>query len=139
RYPYLLDQILGSGRRCKNIAVVTDSITVNAIWYRSPADYFFVANEKSAAVVHNGGVPPEKIKVFGFPVSPRFADFTKDRPSPAAVVPRVICVMKAGPRRAPPLAPTLVELARQSTVTVGRDAKLRESTEAPAGRRETAR
>ena len=65
-YPYLLDQILGSGRRCKNIAVVTDSITVNAIWYRSPADYFFVANEQSAAVVHNGGVPPEKIKVFGF-------------------------------------------------------------------------
>jgi len=30
-YPYLLQQILGSERRCKNVAVVTDSITVNAI------------------------------------------------------------------------------------------------------------
>ena len=56
-YPYLLQQILGSERRCKNVAVITDSITVNAIWYRSPADYFIVANEQSAAVVRNGGVP----------------------------------------------------------------------------------
>jgi len=78
-YPYLLPQILGNDRRCKNVAIVTDSITVNAIWYQSPADYFLVANEQSAAVVREGGVPSEKIKVFGFPVSPRFADFKKDR------------------------------------------------------------
>ncbi len=135
-YPYLLDQILGSGRRCKNIAVVTDSITVNAIWYRSPADYFFVANEQSAAVVHNGGVPPEKIKVFGFPVSPRFADFTKDRPSPAAVVPRVLYVINAGTRRAPQLVRKLVELDIQLTVTVGRDEKLHRAIEKAAGNRE---
>src|SRR5207302_7005439 len=80
-YPYLLQQILGTNpesmRSCKNVAIVTDSITVNAIWYRSPADYFIVANEQSAAVVRDGGVAPEKIKVFGFPVNPRFADFNK--------------------------------------------------------------
>jgi len=120
-YPYLLRQILGNDRRCKNIAVVTDSITVNAIWYRSPADYFVVANEQSAAIVRDGGVPTEKIKVFGFPVSPRFADFTKDRPSPSEVFPRVLYVINAGTRRAPALVRRLLELNIQLTVTVGRE------------------
>jgi processive 1,2-diacylglycerol beta-glucosyltransferase len=132
-YPYLLQQILGSERRCKNIAVVTDSITVNAIWYRSPADYFVVTNEQSAAVVRNGGVPAEKIKVFGFPVSPRFADFTKDRQSPAEVTPRVLYVINAGTHRAPALVRSLLELDIQLTVTVGRDEKLRRAVEAAAG------
>ena len=60
-YPYLLQQILGEDRRCKNVAIVTDSITINAIWYRSPADYLLLANEQSAEVIRNGGVAPEKI------------------------------------------------------------------------------
>ena len=132
-YPYLLQQILGSERACKNIAVITDSITVNAIWYRSPADYFIVANEQSAAVVRNGGVPAEKIKVFGFPVSPRFADFTKDRQSPAEVTPRVLYIINAGMHRAPALVRRLLELDIQLTVTVGRDEKLRRAIEAAAG------
>jgi processive 1,2-diacylglycerol beta-glucosyltransferase len=132
-YPYLLQQILGSERPCKNIAVITDSITVNAIWYRSPADYFIVANEQSAAVVRNSGVPAEKIKVFGFPVSPRFADFTKDRQSPAEVTPRVLYVINAGMHRAPALVRRLLELDIELTVTVGRDEKLRRAIEAAAG------
>ncbi len=132
-YPYLLQQILGSERRCKNVTVVTDSITVNAIWYRSPADYLVVANEQSAAVVRNGGVPAEKIKVFGFPVSPRFADFTKDRQSPGEVKPRVLYVINAGTRRALALVRKLLELDIHLTVTVGRDEKLRRAVEAAAG------
>jgi processive 1,2-diacylglycerol beta-glucosyltransferase len=134
-YPYLLQQILGSERGCRNIAVVTDSITVNAIWYRSPADYFIVANEQSAVVVRNGGVPSEKIKVFGFPVSPRFADFTKDRQSPAEVTPRVLYVINAGTHRAPALVRRLLQLNIHLTVTVGRDEKLRRAVEAAAGDR----
>jgi processive 1,2-diacylglycerol beta-glucosyltransferase len=131
-YPYLLQQILGNERRCKNVAIVTDSITVNAIWYRSPADYFIVANEQSAAVVRNGGVSPEKIKVFGFPVSPRFADYAKDRQSPADVTSRVLYVINAGTRRAPDLVRRLLELNIQLTVTVGRDEKLRRTIEKAA-------
>jgi len=134
-YPYLLQQILGSERRCKNVAVITDSITVNAIWYRSPADYFIVANEQSAAVVRKGGVPSEKIKVFGFPVNPRFADFTKDRQSPAEVTPRVLYVINAGTGRAPALVRALLELDIQLTVTVGRDEKLRRAIEKAAADR----
>ena len=132
-YPYVLQQILGSERRCKNVAVVTDSITVNAIWYRSPADYFIVANEQSAAVVRQGGVAPERIKVFGFPVSPRFADYAKDRQSPAQITPRVLYVINAGTYRAPALVRELLKLNIQLTVTVGRDEKLRRAVEAAAG------
>ena len=134
-YPYLLQQILGNDRTCKNVAIVTDSITVNAIWYRSPADYFLVANEQSAIVVRNGGVPTEKIKVFGFPVSPRFADFAKDRQSPNGAAARVLYVINAGTSRAPALVRRLLELNIQLTVTVGRDERLRRAIERAAGER----
>ena len=134
-YPYLLRQILGSARGCKNVAVVTDSITVNAIWYHAPADYFLVANEQSAAVVRKGAVAPEKIKVFGFPVSPRFADFAKDRQLPNTTTPRVLYVINAGTSRAPDLVRKLLELNIQLTVTVGRNERLRRAIERAAGER----
>src|SRR5438046_8187272 len=79
-YANVLQEILGAGRVCKCVVVVTDSITINASWYRSPADYFFVANEQRAGVLRSGGVAPDKIRIFGFPVSPKFADLTADRP-----------------------------------------------------------
>ena len=131
-YPYLVQQILGTRRRCKNVAVVTDSITVNAIWYHAPADYFVVANEQSAAIIRNAGVAPEKIKVLGFPVSPRFADLVKNRPSPSAVKPRVLYMINAGTRRAPDLVRRLLTLKIQLTVTVGRDEKLRRAIQSAA-------
>lgn len=134
-YPYLLQQILGSDRRCKNVAIVTDSITVNAIWYHAPADYFIVANEQSAAVVRNGGVPPAKIRTFGFPVSPRFADFSKLRTTPTQSRPRVLYVINAGTSRAPHLVRKLLELDLQLTVTVGRNENLRRAIEAVANDR----
>lgn len=135
-YPYLLQQILRDARRCKNVAVVTDSITVNAIWYRSPADYFLVANEPSATVVRNGGVGPEKIKVLGFPVNPRFADLDKNRPLPNGARPRVLYVINAGTRRAPDLVRKLLDLNIQLTVTVGRNEKLGRAIERSASGRE---
>jgi processive 1,2-diacylglycerol beta-glucosyltransferase len=135
-YPYLLQQILGDARRCKNVAVVTDSITVNAIWYHSPADYFIVANEQSATVVRNGGVGPEKIKVLGFPVNPRFADLDKNRPLPTDARPRVLYVINAGTRRAPDLVRKLLDLNIQLTVTVGRNEKLGRAIERSAASRE---
>jgi processive 1,2-diacylglycerol beta-glucosyltransferase len=134
-YPYLLQQILGKDRRSKNVAIVTDSITVNAIWYRSPADYFLVANEQSAAVVRNGGVAPEKIKVFGFPVSPRFADFSRGRDLFALRRPRVLYIINAGTSRAPALVRKLLQLDVDLTVTIGRSEKLHRKIEKAAGDR----
>lgn len=135
-YPYLLQQILGDDRRCKNIAVVTDSITINAIWYHAPADYFLVANEQSAAIVRDTGIPADKIKTFGFPVSPRFADFPKDRSPPSQGSPRVLYVINAGTSRAPDLVRKLLQLNVQLTVTVGRNEDLRRAVESAANGRQ---
>jgi len=130
-YPYLLDQILGPNKRCKSVVVVTDSITVNAIWYRCAADHFLVPNQQSAAVVRAGGVAPEKIKTFGFPVSPKFADPDPDRPSPSEKSkPRVLYVVNPATRRAPKLVRRLLALDVHLTVTVGRDERLRKVIEA---------
>lgn len=137
-YPYLLEQVLGKNRTCRSVIVVTDSITVNAIWYRCRADYFLVANEQSAAVVRAGGIPPELIKIFGFPVNPKFADFSEDREPPSdASGRRVLYMINAGTGRAPELVRNLLDLDIDLTVTVGRDDKLRCAIEAEAHNRKT--
>ena len=106
--------------------VVTDSITINASWYRSPADYFLVANEQSASVLRSGGVAPEKIRIFGFPVSPKFADLTADRPLPSSNSSRrVLYMITAAKRGAAELVRMLAKLDLDLTVTIGRADELR--------------
>ena len=137
-YPYLLRQILGTDHGCKSVVVITDSITVNAIWYRCDADYFLAPNEQSAAVVRAGGVAPEKIRTFGFPVSPKFADLTQDRPlRPRNSGARVLFMIHAATRGAPELVRHLAGLEIDLTVTIGRVEKLRPAIEMAAGDNKT--
>ena len=132
-YANVLQDISGSGRSCKCVVVVTDSITINASWYRSAADYFVVANEQSAAVLRRGGVQPEKIRVFGFPVSPKFAEFKEERPLPSTNSSRrVLYMINAAKRGAPELAGMLAKLGLDLTVTIGRADELRSEIEAAA-------
>jgi processive 1,2-diacylglycerol beta-glucosyltransferase len=129
-YPYLLSQIPGTARRYKTIVVVTDSITVNAIWYRCDADYFLVPNEQSATVLRSGGIAPDKIKIFGFPVNPKFAELAQARPTPSPQSERrVLYVINAASRRAPELVRKLLDLDIHLTVTVGHDEHLRRAIE----------
>lgn len=134
-YPYMLTQILGAGRSCKSVVVITDSITVNAIWYRCSADYFLVPNEQSAAVVLDGGIASELIKTFGFPVSPKFADLTRDRQPPSENNRRILYVINAGTQKASEVVDKLLDLNVDLTVTVGRDEKLRHAIGAAAADR----
>jgi len=137
-YPYLLRQILGTDHGCKSVVVITDSITVNAIWYRCDADYFLAPNEQSAAVVRAGGVAPEKIRTFGFPVSPKFADLTQGRPRrPRNSGARVLFMIHAATRGAPELVRHLAGLEIDLTVTIGRVEKLRPAIERAAGDNKT--
>ena len=132
-YANMLQEILGKARICKCVVVVTDSITINASWYRSPADYFLVANEQSASVLRNGGVAPEKIKIFGFPVSPKFAEFAEDRPWPSTNSSRrVLYMINAAKRGATELVRMLAKLDLDLTVTIGRDEGLRPDIDAAA-------
>ena len=128
-YANVLQEILGPKRSCKCVVVVTDSITINATWYRSPADYFLVANEQSASHLRAAGVAPEKIKVFGFPVSPKFADFTDDRQLPNNSKPRVLYMIHAATHGAPALVGLLAKLDVDLTVTIGHADKLRSAIE----------
>ena len=133
-YPYLLRQIQGIYHRSKSVVVITDALTVNAIWYQCPADYFFPPNEQSADVLRRARVPDSKIKVVGFPVSPKFADLA-EAPSLRADAQRVriAYVINAAKRRAPELVRKLTELDVDLTVTVGSDERLRRRVEKAIG------
>jgi len=120
---------------CASVVVVTDSITVNAVWYRSDADYFIVANEQSAAVLRAAGVTAEKIKVFGFPVSPKFADAAESNHvlPPSNSERRVLYMIHASTRGAPELAHRLADLGVDLTVTIGHADTLRQKIDAATG------
>ena len=134
-YPYLLAHAVGSDHAWKNVVVVTDSITVNAIWFGCAADYFLVPNEESAAVIRAGGVPETITRVFGFPVSPRFAEVSNDA-SPSTDGPRqVLYVVNPATFRSLELIRKLLELDIKLTVTVGRNERLREAVQTLAGDR----
>lgn len=132
-YPYLVRQIAGQNSHVNNIVIVTDSITVNGIWCRAPGDYFFLPNEQSAGIARERGVDPEKIRTFGFPVSPKFSDFNRDRHETALSSPHVLYMINAGTRNAPKTVARLLDLNIKLTVTVGRDEKVRRAIEAVIG------
>src|SRR3954453_4637092 len=67
-YPDMLDEMLGptESSSAKRIVVITDSLSVTAIWYRCSADYYLLPNDVSAAILHRGGIAPERTRTFGF-------------------------------------------------------------------------
>jgi processive 1,2-diacylglycerol beta-glucosyltransferase len=128
-YAHLLEEIMGSGE-CKRIVVVTDSITINAIWYRCRADYFLVANEQTAHIMREAGVDKEKIKTLGFPVSPKFTALSCVPKSEPDSDRKVLYMINAGKGIAPEIVRRLAALPNLNlTVTVGRDEKLRRALE----------
>ena len=136
-YPYLLAEIAGPAPRWKNVVVITDSITVNAIWYRCTADYFLVPNDESAGIIRAAGVPDSMIRTFGFPVSPVFAELAanKDVDPTREGRKKVLYVINPPNLRSLILIRQLLELDIDLTVTVGRNEKLRRAVEREAEKR----
>ncbi len=132
-YPHILDEMFGRGgaSQYKRVVVITDSISVNAMWYQCSADHFLLPNEVSADVLLHAGIPPEKVKTFGFPVSPVFAELTEVRPQPSDENGRrVLYIINAANSAAPELVRRLAHLPDiQLTVTVGRNAGLKVSVD----------
>ena len=136
-YGYLLNAIakrrIGQPLDFLKVVVVTDSISINSVWYRCGADFFSVPNEETAAVLRAGSVPPEAVRVLGFPVEPRFAalDALPPRPHPGeAEGRRVLYMINAGRQSAKEVLRELLANAEITlTVTVGRDGKLRAMVE----------
>ena len=58
--------------------MITDSTMINSAWYRCPCDGSIVADEQTARVLLQDGVPAEKVHALGFPVAQAF-----ESPEPA--------------------------------------------------------
>lgn len=133
-YNYLLDGLYPerSRRTFAQITIITDSITVNSVWYRCASDVFIVPNEETATVLRRAAVPEEKIRVLGFPVPLQFAGNAGSRPAPTVESGRrVLYMINFAKHEAPDLVRELLKIADiQLTVTVGRDEDLRTRVEA---------
>jgi UDP-N-acetylglucosamine:LPS N-acetylglucosamine transferase len=129
-YGHLIQDIFKdhAERPFRFITVVTDSISVCSAWFRAPSDLFVVANEPTAKVLLDGGVPAQRVKALGFPVSTVFA---QERPAPLAPPRRgepgrVLYVINTGKAKAGKSIDRLLKLEDlRLTITVGRDASLK--------------
>lgn len=119
--------------------IVTDSISLNSLWWRGGADGWFVPNEESAEVMRRAGVDATAIWVSGFPVSPQFSDPRGDLTPPDLAegeTPRVLYIVNSGTRHAAETAELLLRATSWAvTCTVGRDSVLRTRLEAAAAER----
>ncbi|MEO7165417.1 MAG: glycosyltransferase [Spartobacteria bacterium] len=131
-YTHLLETIVGEATPAfRRVVCVTDSITVNAIWFRGAADLFLVPNDQTAAVLRAAGVPAEKLRVSGFPVTPKFAELGElRRPPLPGGERRLLYMINAGGVAAPGIIRSLAQIPDvRLTVTVGRDERLRKMVE----------
>jgi UDP-N-acetylglucosamine:LPS N-acetylglucosamine transferase len=128
-YGHLIQELFRdhAERPFRFVTVVTDSISVCSAWYRAPSDLFIVANEPTAEVLLEGGVPRQRIKVMGFPVSPAFQNQPVRLEAPrAGERAKVLYVINTGRAKAGKSLDRLLELDEiELTITVGRDASLK--------------
>jgi len=133
-YNHLLDFLVRRGKLQRSqptFTVVTDSITINSVWYRCHSDWFLLTNEQTESVMVNAGVPKEKLKVTGFPV-PEFFARQADQKSPPSEGERwrVLYMINSGRQFAPEICRRLLALPEiELTVTAGRDAALKKRLE----------
>ena len=111
----------------KLITIVTDSISVNAVWHRAPSDAFVVANRPTAAVLRAAGVDANRIHALGFPVSPQFAapglaPFPLEEDGPI----KLLYVINHGKKQCGKVIDRLLANERvHLTIITGRDAELK--------------
>lgn len=142
-YGWLLNRLRTDGLEfCPHYTVITDAITINSLWYRTPSAGWFVTDADSAAFLRSRGVPADRVHVSGFPVALTFADRPAHLTLTVPVTRHLISDMS--PERAPrilfminsargPALRLARELLKQPgwrlTITAGRDAALRRELE----------
>jgi UDP-N-acetylglucosamine:LPS N-acetylglucosamine transferase len=128
-YSHLIAELFRAKERSfRLVTVITDSISVCAAWFYAPSDVLVVADEATAGVLRDKGVPAEKIKPLGFPVSPVFArgpGFPVAAPVNGAH-PKILYVINTGKSRAGHSLLRLLEIPNLNlTITTGRNAALK--------------
>ena len=128
-YSHLIAELFRNrDRSFRLITVITDSISVCAAWFHAPSDIFVVADELTAGALRDKGVPAEKIKALGFPVSPLFARGTENPlPTPAnGQRAKILYAINTGKSRAGHWLERLLENRNVDlTITTGRNAALK--------------
>lgn len=134
-YAFLLDRIYrGKERPFRQFTVVTDSITVNSVWFRPSTHWFIVPNHDTARVLVQSGIKESMIECAGFPVSPVFMESKVVRPEPGQI-PKVLFMINFAKAHAPVLLSKLLGIPGiDITVTAGRDDQLVASLQAVAAR-----
>jgi processive 1,2-diacylglycerol beta-glucosyltransferase len=129
-YAALLEKLRREGKlEVPHYNIVTDSITINSVWWRPGCDGWFVPNEDTADVMADAGVDPHRLHVTGFPVTPYFRknEGIVTRPLLGqGAAPRVLYIINSGTHHAEETARLLLaEEEWEVTCTVGRDELLR--------------
>jgi processive 1,2-diacylglycerol beta-glucosyltransferase len=139
-YAFLLDRLARRGvLRAPHFSVVTDSISINSLWWRAGGAGWFLPNEDSADVLRRAGVDATRLHVLGFPVTPFFSAHAAEFTPPdlrAGQPPRVLLLVNSGTQHAIETARAL--LAHDDwdlTCAVGRDEALRREFERLAAQR----
>jgi UDP-N-acetylglucosamine:LPS N-acetylglucosamine transferase len=111
------------------VTVITDNTSVDAAWLQAPSDIYCVANEAMAAALRARAIAPEKIKVFGFPVSPFFCQKHEATQEPCESGPyRILYLVNARKKKLGKELKKLLERKENHlTVAVGRNAYLKAS------------
>jgi processive 1,2-diacylglycerol beta-glucosyltransferase len=127
-YNYLIEEIYRERpRHFTQVTVVTDSISVNSLWYRSTSDYYLVPNEETAEVFRGVGIKDDKLRVLGFPVQLAFIHQQDLAPLPDLAHggrPRVLYLINSGKKKAPKVIEQLLSHPNWDlTIAVGRDVK----------------
>jgi processive 1,2-diacylglycerol beta-glucosyltransferase len=135
-YNHLLDHLDSRGARpYKTVTVVTDSISINSLWYSGHSDLFLVPNEVTARVMEEAGVPREKLRITGFPVPPLFETLRGKRPQPGpSRKPKVLYLVNPGQKNAGEILRQLASVEGiELSAACGRDEELRKSLQKIAG------
>ena len=130
-YPWLLQQLRAGGMVLPPVyTVVTDALTINSLWYRAPADGWFVTDHDSATFLHHVGLPASRVHVSGFPVAADFAE------RPAWFLPpdprtdserRILYMINSDrPRALATVRALMLWKNWHLTITAGKDLKLQE-------------
>lgn len=123
-YGHLLDLIRRRNEAgdARLVTIVTDSLTVNSVWFRCGSDFFLVPNDATAEAMRSAAVPPEKIRVTGFPVPLVFSGPDPRRPGPPF---EVLFMVNSAHHLAADVVRALIQIDNiHLTVTVGHDAGL---------------
>jgi len=114
-------------RPFRTVTVVTDSITINSLWYSGHSDRFLVPNEVTAQVMETAGVSRDMLRVTGFPVPPLFETLRGERMAPGpSRPPKVLFLVNPGQKHSLDILKHLGEVEGiELSAACGRDEKLR--------------